>query len=107
MLGDPRSESLVANFAGQWLYLRSLAQVKPDPDAFPEFDESLRQSFQQETELFFQNILREDGSVMELLDANSTFLNQRLADHYVIPSIYRSQFPQVALPRPYRRHSLA
>ena len=102
MLGDPRSESLVANFAGQWLYLRSLAQVKPDPDAFPEFDESLRQSFQQETELFFQNILREDGSVMELLDANYTFLNQRLAEHYGIPRIYGSQFRKVALTDPNR-----
>src|SRR5262249_38831532 len=62
MLDDPRSESLVSNFAGQWLYLRGLAQVKPEQDAFPEFDESLRQSFQRETELLCQNVLREDGS---------------------------------------------
>jgi len=102
MLDDSRSESLVANFAGQWLYLRSLAQVKPDPDAFPEFDESLRQSFQRETELFFQNILREDGSVIELLDANYTFLNQRLAEHYGIPRIYGSQFRKTALTDPNR-----
>jgi hypothetical protein len=102
MLKDPRSESLVSNFAGQWLYLRGLAQVKPDPDAFPEFDESLRHSFQQETELFFQNILREDGSVVELLDANYTFLNQRLAEHYGIPKIYGSQFRKVALTDPNR-----
>ncbi len=102
LLDDPRSESLVANFAGQWLYLRSLAQVKPDPDAFPEFDESLRQSFQQETELFFQTILREDRSVTELLDANYTFLNQRLAEHYGIPNIYGSQFRKVALTDPNR-----
>ena len=79
LIDDPRAESLVANFAGQWLYIRNLAQQKPDPDIFPEFDESLRQSFQRETELFFQNILREDRSVMELLDANYSFLNQRLA----------------------------
>ena len=71
MLDDPRSDSLVSNFAGQWLYLRSLAQVKPDPDAFPEFDESLRQSFQQETELFFQTILREDRANLRLeIDAS-------------------------------------
>jgi hypothetical protein len=97
MLDDPRSESLVANFAGQWLYVRGLAQQKPDPDAFPEFDESLRQSFERETELFFQNILREDHSVMELLDANYTFLNQRLAEHYGIPNIYGPQFRKVTL----------
>ena len=102
MLDDPRSDSLVGNFAGQWLYLRSLAQVKPDPDAFPEFDESLRQSFQQETELFFQTILREDRSVMELLGANYTFLNQRLAEHYGIPNVYGSQFRKVALTDPNR-----
>jgi len=78
----------VSNFAGQWLYIRSLEQQKPDPDVFPEFDESLRQSFQRETELFFQNIVREDRSVMELLDANYTFVNQRLAEHYGIPNIY-------------------
>jgi hypothetical protein len=102
MLDDPRADSLVANFAGQWLYLRSLAQVKPDPDAFPEFDESLRQSFQQETELFFQTILREDRSVMELLGANYTFLNQRLAEHYGIPNVYGPQFRKVALTDPNR-----
>ncbi|HKA02113.1 MAG TPA: DUF1592 domain-containing protein, partial [Candidatus Solibacter sp.] len=97
LLDDPRSESLVSNFAGQWLYTRGLAQQKPDPDAFPEFDESLRQSFERETELFFQNVLREDRSVMELLDANYTFLNQRLAEHYGIPNIYGPQFRKVTL----------
>ncbi len=79
-----------------------MAQVKPDPDAFPEIDESLRQSFQRETELFFQNILREDHSVMELLDANYTFLNQRLAEHYGIPNIYGSQLRKVVLTDPNR-----
>ncbi len=102
MLDDPRSDSLVSNFAGQWLYIRNLSQQKPDPDAFPEFDESLRRAFQQETELFFQNILREDRSVIDLLDANYTFLNQRLAEHYGIANIYGPQFREVKLTDPNR-----
>lgn len=102
MLADPRSSSLVSNFAGQWLFIRGLAQQKPDPDAFPEFDESLRQAFQHETELFFQSILREDRSILELLDANYTFLNQRLAEHYGISNIYGSQFRKVDLTDPNR-----
>ncbi|HEV2448076.1 MAG TPA: DUF1592 domain-containing protein, partial [Candidatus Sulfopaludibacter sp.] len=73
MLDDPRSQALVDNFAGQWLYLRNLAAVKPDPVIFPEFDDSLRQSFEHETELFFQSVLRGDRSVTDLLDANYTF----------------------------------
>jgi len=102
MLDDPRADSLVSNFAGQWLYIRNLTQQRPDPDAFPEFDESLRQAFRQETELFFRNVLRQDRSVMELLDANYTFLNQRLAEHYGIPNIYGPQFRQVTLTDPNR-----
>jgi cytochrome c551/c552 len=102
LLDDPRAESLVSNFAGQWLYIRNLAQQKPDPDVFPEFDESLRTSFQRETELFFQNIVREDRSVMELLDANYTFLNQRLAEHYGIANVYGAQFRKVTLTDPNR-----
>jgi cytochrome c551/c552 len=102
MLDDPRADSLVSNFAGQWLYIRNLAQQKPDADIFPEFDESLRHSFQRETELFFQNILREDRSVMELLDANYTFLNERLAEHYGIPNTYGPQFRRVTLTDPNR-----
>jgi hypothetical protein len=102
LLDDPRADSLVSNFAGQWLYIRNLAQQKPDSDAFPEFDESLRQAFRQETELFFRNILREDHSVVELLDANYTFLNQRLAEHYGIPNIYGPQFRKVTLTDPNR-----
>ena len=97
MLDDPRSEALVLNFAGQWLYLRNLALAKPDPDVFPEFDEALRQSFLQETNLFFQSVLHEDRSVLDLLAANYTYLNQRLAEHYGIPNIYGSQFRRVAL----------
>jgi len=97
MLDDPRSQAFVSNFAGQWLYLRNLALVKPDPDVFPEFDEALRQSFLQETNLFFQSVLREDRSVLDLLGANYTYLNQRLAEHYGIANIYGSQFRRVAL----------
>jgi hypothetical protein len=102
MLDDERSESLVTNFAGQWLYLRNLAAQKPDPDAFPGFDESLRQAMERETELFFQSFLREDRSVTGMLDANYTFLNQRLAEHYGIPNIYGPQFRRVTLTDPNR-----
>ncbi len=102
MLDDPRSRALVSNFSGQWLYLRNLATVNPDPEAFAEFDESLRRAFQQETEMFFESILREDRSVLDLLDANYTFLNQRLAEHYGVPKIYGSQFRKVSLTDPNR-----
>jgi hypothetical protein len=102
MLDDPKSQSLVDNFAGQWLYLRNLQLSRPDPDAFPEFDESLRQAFRTETSLFFQNVFREDHSVLELLDANYTFLNQRLAQHYGIPNVYGPQFRKVTLSDPNR-----
>jgi mono/diheme cytochrome c family protein len=102
MLADPRSDALVQNFAGQWLSLRNLAVVKPDPDVFPEFDDSLRQSFLQETQLFFAHLLREDCSILELLDANYSFLNQRLAEHYGVSNVYGSQFRKVALSDPNR-----
>jgi len=102
MLEDDRSKSLESNFAGQWLYLRNLAQVKPDPDDFPEFDFSLRQSFQRETELFFSEILRSNRPVTDLLDSKFTFVNQRLAEHYGIPNVYGSQFRQIALTDPNR-----
>jgi hypothetical protein len=98
MLADPRSDALVGNFAGQWLSLRNLAVSKPDPDAFPEFDESLRQGFRQETELFFASVLREDRSVLELLDADYSFLNQRLAEHYGVPGVYGPQMRRVTFP---------
>lgn len=97
MLADSRSKALVTNFADEWLYLRNLKSVKPDPDAFPEFDENLRESFQKETELFFESIMREDRSVIDLLDAKYTFLNERLARHYGIPNIYGSHFRRVEL----------
>jgi len=102
MLADPRSQAFVQNFAGQWLYLRNLALAKPDPDVFPEFDESLRKSFLEETNLFFGSVLREDRSVLDLLGANYTYLNQRLAEHYGIPNIYGSQFRRVTLTDPNR-----
>src|ERR1051326_394974 len=102
MLADPRSDALVSNFAGQWLSLRNLAVAKPDPDAFPEFDESLRQSFREETELSFARGLRESRSMLELLDANYSFLNQRLAEHYGVPNVYGPQFRRVTFTTPNR-----
>jgi len=102
MLADPRSQALVSNFAGQWLDLRNLALSRPDPDVFPEFDEALRQSFLEETNLFFASVLREDRSLLDLLDSNYSFLNQRLAEHYGIPNIYGSQFRRVTLTDPNR-----
>jgi mono/diheme cytochrome c family protein len=97
MLDDPRSQAFVNNFGGQWLHLRNLETIKPDPDVFPGFDESLRQAFRRETELFFESVLRENRSVLELLDTDYTFLNQRLAEHYGIPGVYGSQFRRVTL----------
>jgi uncharacterized protein DUF1592/uncharacterized protein DUF1588/uncharacterized protein DUF1587/uncharacterized protein DUF1585/uncharacterized protein DUF1595 len=97
MLADARSNALVSNFAGQWLYLRNLQKVVPDPEAFPEFDENLRQGLQQETQLFLESMLREDRSVLDLLKADYTFLNERLARHYGIPNIYGSHFRRVTL----------
>lgn len=102
MLADPRSQALVANFAGQWLQLRNLATAKPDPQIFSTFDESLRRSFSQETEMFFESILRENRSVLDLLDADYTFLNERLAEHYGVPKIYGSHFRRVAVTDPNR-----
>lgn len=97
MLADSRSRSLVSNFAGQWLHLRNLESLTPDLRLFPDFDDNLRQAFRQETELFFESVLREDRSVLDLLKADYTFLNERLAKHYGIPNVYGSQFRRVAL----------
>lgn len=97
MLDDPRSRSLVDNFAAQWLQLRNLQSASPVADLFPDFDDNLRQAFRTETELLFDSIMREDRPVTELLDANYTFLNERLARHYGIPDIYGSQFRRVEL----------
>jgi mono/diheme cytochrome c family protein len=97
MLADARSQALIGNFAGQWLYLRNMRKVVPDPEAFPEFDENLRQAFLKETEMFVESMLREDRSVLDLLRANYTFLNERLARHYGIPDVYGSHFRRVTL----------
>jgi mono/diheme cytochrome c family protein len=96
MLDDARADALVSNFAGQWLQLRNVDTVKPDPVIFP-FDEALRQSFFTETALFVSSIFREDRSLLDLLSADYTFVNQRLAEHYGIPRVYGSQFRRVTL----------
>ena len=97
MLADSRSNALVTNFFGQWLYLRNMPGVHPDQDAFPEFDENLRAAFEQETHLFLESNLREDRSVLDLLNADYTFVNERLARFYGIPNIYGSHFRRVSL----------
>ena len=97
MLADPRSEALVGNFAGQWLTLRNAAAVQPDEDEFPDFGEGLRRAFRRETELLFGSILREDRSTLDLLAADYTFVNERLAQHYGIPNVRGSHFRRVAL----------
>ncbi len=95
MLADSRSRALVTNFADQWLYLRNLDASHPDMRAFPDFDDNLRQAFHQETELFFDSVMREDRSILDLIRANYTFLNERLAKHYGIPNVYGSRFRRV------------
>ncbi len=97
MLTDSRSEALVSNFASQWLHLRNLASITPDMRLFPDFDDNLRQAFRRETELFFDSILREDRSVLDLLSADYTFLNERLAKHYGLPHVYGNRFRRVSL----------
>ena len=97
MLADPRSKALGTNFAGQWLHLRSLAQITPDMRGFPDFDDNLRQAFRQETEMLFETVVREDRSVLDLLRAKFTFVNERLAKHYGIPNVYGSRFRRIEL----------
>jgi mono/diheme cytochrome c family protein len=97
MLKDPKARALVENFAGQWLQLRNLKTVTPDPGTYPAWDEKLRAAMQKETELFFAAILREDRSVLEFLDADFTFLNERLARHYGIDGVQGEQFRRVQL----------
>jgi len=97
MIADPRAEAFVKNFAGQWLYLRNLPSAMPISFNFPDFDEALRASMQRETELFFGSIIREDRGALELLTANYTFLNERLARHYGIPNVKGTHFRRVAL----------
>jgi mono/diheme cytochrome c family protein len=95
MLADTRSSALVDNFASQWLVLRNVRDVTPDPDVFPDFDENLRQAFQRETELFVASQMTEDRSLIELVSARYTFVNERLARHYRIPDVYGDRFRRV------------
>ena len=95
MLADDRSQALVDNFVGQWLTLRNLPSAAPDPNAFPDFDENLREAFERETRLFVESAFREDRSVVDLLRANYTFMNERLARHYGVPNVYGSHFRRV------------
>jgi hypothetical protein len=97
MLADPRSDAMVENFAGQWLHLRNLEGIHPNTDEFPDFDNDLRLAFRREAELFFASVLREDRNVMDLLTADYTFVNERLARHYGIPQVYGSRFRRVTL----------
>jgi len=103
MLADPRSSAFVANFAGQWLHLRNLKGKVPNSELFPDFDDNLRQAFQREAELFFESIVREDRSVLDLMTADYTFVNERLARHYGIPDVFGSDFRRVTLADDARR----
>ena len=103
MLADPRADALVENFVGQWLQLRNLeSRVKPDFLLFPDFDDNLRKGFRRETELLFANVLREGRRVHELIDANYTFVNERLARHYGIKGVYGARFRKVDVTDPNR-----
>ena len=106
MLADPRADALVENFAGQWLHIRNLQNIAPNTDEFPDFDNDLREAFRRETELFFGSIVREDRSVLDLMTADYTFVNERLAKHYGMPNVYGSQFRRVTLDRAMPRRGL-
>jgi len=103
MLADPKADALVTNFAAEWLFLRNLASVNPAGDTFPNFDENLRQAFRTETEMFVGSVFKEDRNVTDLLTANYTFVNERLAKHYGIPNIYGSQFRRITVADENRR----
>ena len=103
MLADPRAEAVVTNFASQWLYLRNLRNVAPFVDEFPDFDDDLRQSFRRETEMLFDSVMRADRPVTELLTADYTFVNERLARHYGIPNIYGTHMRRVPVMKDERR----
>jgi mono/diheme cytochrome c family protein len=103
MLADERARALGSNFAGQWLFLRNLRGLQPDADVFPDFDHNLREAMQRETEMLFESIVLEDRSVLRLLDADYTFVNERLARHYGIASVYGSQFRKVSVTNEARR----
>ncbi|MCH2411195.1 DUF1592 domain-containing protein, partial [Myxococcota bacterium] len=95
MLEDPRSQAFIENFGGQWLYLRNLRTAAPDPTLFPDFDDNLREAFRSETELFFADQVQRDQSVLEMLKADYTFVNERLAEHYGMPNVYGNHFRRV------------
>jgi hypothetical protein len=97
MLADERSAELIGNFAGQWLNLRALSTVAPNASTYPDFDDNLRRAFRQEVELLFDSIVREDRSVLDFLNADYTFVDERLARHYGIPNVYGSRFRRVTL----------
>src|SRR5262249_48111103 len=97
MLADAKSKRLVENFAGQWLELRNLDSVKPDPKSFPDFDDQLRAAMRSETELFFANLVAEDRSILDFIDGKYTFLNERLAKHYGIDGVTGREFRRVEL----------
>jgi Protein of unknown function (DUF1592)/Protein of unknown function (DUF1588)/Protein of unknown function (DUF1587)/Protein of unknown function (DUF1585)/Protein of unknown function (DUF1595) len=103
MLADPRSQALVKNFAGQWLFLRNIPGIQPDLASFPEFDDNLREALGKETELLLESTLHEDRSVADLLKTNYTFVNQRLAEHYGIKGIYGNEFRRVPVEDPRRQ----
>jgi hypothetical protein len=106
MLADRRALNLATNFAGQWLRLRNLDAVVPSTRQFPDFDDNVREAFRQETELFFDSVMREDRSVLDLIRADYTFLNERLARHYAIPNVYGSHFRRVTVGPATRRGGL-
>ena len=97
MMADSRADAFIKNFVGQWLYLRNLDDFYPDPAAFPEFDENLRTALQRETELFIDDQIRSDASLLDLLRADYTFVNERLARHYGIPGVYGSRYRKVTV----------
>ena len=106
MLRDPRSAALATNFAAQWLYLRDVQAKTPSPRLFPDFDLSLREAFERETTLFLESVFREDRSVIDLLSANDTFMNERLARHYGVPNVFGNDFRRVTYPDDNPRHGL-
>ena len=103
MLADEKSSALVANFAGQWLQLRNLRGIVPNPETFPDFDDNLRQAFRTEAEMFFAHVIHEDRNVLDLMTSDTTFVNERLATHYGIPGVFGSDFRRVRVPDEARR----
>src|SRR5919112_1652899 len=103
MIADPRADAFMNAFTGQWLQLRNLDKMTPDILMFPDFDDNVRQAFRKETELFFQSIVRENRSALDLLQADYTFVNERLARHYGIPNVYGTQFRRVPVTDDARR----